>query len=148
MLRGTITAQVTFPDEDPEEAFAHSLYLTQGLAKNSYIAIYGGEIFGKNNPPRVQTHVLHFADTQAEFAIDGYRARTLTKIAQGALANDSLRNAPNSHIAWVSQSSSSVLGHLSQVPVLQLTKDISAGTEIVFKYSPNSQYPASINYKE
>ena len=27
MLRGTITAQVTFPDEDPEEAFAHSLYL-------------------------------------------------------------------------------------------------------------------------
>ena len=124
------------------------LVATQGLAKNSYIAIYGGEIFSKNKPPRVQTHVLHFANTQAEFAINGYDVRTFTKIAQGALANDSLRDAPNSQIAWVSQSSSSVLGHLSQVPILQLTKDISAGTEIVFKYSPNSQYPASINYKE
>ena len=96
----------------------------------------------------MQTHVLHFTDTRAEFAINGYKARTRTKIAQGALANDSLRNAPNSHIAWVNQSSSTVLGHLSQVPILQLTKDISAGTESVFKYSPNSQYPASINYKE
>ena len=99
-----------------------------------------------NLPPR--THVLHFANTQAEFAIDGYKARTLTKIAQGALANDSLRNAPNSRIVWVSHSSSNVLGHLSQVPILQLSKDVSAGTEIVFKYSPNSQYPASINYEE
>ena len=34
MLRGTITAQVTFPDEDPEEAFAHSLYL-QSLVGSS-----------------------------------------------------------------------------------------------------------------
>jgi hypothetical protein len=124
------------------------LAATQDLAKGSYIAIYGGKIFDKNNPPRVQTHVLHFADTKAEFAIDGYKARNLTRIAQGALANDSLRNAPNSHIVWVNQSSSTVLGHLSQVPILRLSKDVSVGTEIVFKYSPNSQYPASINYEE
>ena len=38
--------------------------------------------------------------------------------------------------------------YLSPVPIIRLSKDVSAGTEIVFKYSPNSQYPASINYEE
>ena len=88
--------------------------------------------------------MLHFADTQMEFAIDGYTARDLTKIAQGGLANDSRRD-PNSHIAWVNQSSSSSLSDLSQVPILRLTKDISEGTEIVYRYSPNFQYSAAIN---
>ena len=71
----------------------------------------------------------------------------LTKIAQGALANDS-RRKPNAYIDWVKQSSLPSLSYLSSVPILRLSKDVSAGTEIVFKYSPNSQYPASINYEE
>ena len=123
------------------------LAATEDLVKGSYIAIYGGMIFDKNKPPRVQTHVLHFTDTQTRFAIDGYIVHNLTKIAQGALANDS-RRKPNAYIDWVKQSSLPSLSYLSSVPILRLSKDVSAGTEIVFKYSPNSQYPASINYEE
>ena len=123
------------------------LEATTDLPKDSYIAIYGGTIFATNDPPRVQTHVLHFEGTRMEFAINGYNARDLTKIAQGALANDG-RNASNSRVVWVNQCSSSTLSHLSRVPILRLSKDISEGTEIVYRYSPNSQYPAAIDYEE
>ena len=122
-----------------------SVEATKNLAKDSYIAIYGGEVFYADKPPRAQSHVLHFKDTQSEFATNGYNARDLTKIAQGALANDT-RRAPNSHVVWMNQSSSPSLSYLSQVPILRLTKDISKGTEIVYRYVPTSQYPASINY--